>query len=84
MNKKKDLGRRVVWVCGACGKVIRAHTTTIHLATLQHRRMEKRKGNNLSGSESVTGTALTTDEEIREHVKKNQEKLYGESEINNE
>jgi len=43
-DNRKSLGRGTIWVCGICGKKIKAHTTTINLATLNHRKMEVRQG----------------------------------------
>lgn len=69
LNDKKDLGAPEVWICGECGKVIRAHSTTIHLATLQHIRMEKRNGGDLSGSEQFRADLSKSDAELRCHAK---------------
>lgn len=40
----KNLGEVVEWTCDVCGRRIRAHTTTVALATLQHRRKHVREG----------------------------------------
>lgn len=44
LDRRKRLGERIKWTCGICGRIIEAHTTTWGLATLQHKRAERRRG----------------------------------------
>ena len=41
---RKSLGRTVTWVCGICGKMIQANTTTIAFVTGSHIRSEWKRG----------------------------------------
>lgn len=48
-DSRKSLGMPVKWTCDLCGKEIRAHTTTVALASLQHRRMHEKNGEKCRG-----------------------------------
>lgn len=48
IDLRKNLGQPMTYHCD-CGHKIQAHSTTIALASLQHRRMHKRMGEKFGG-----------------------------------
>ena len=48
-DNRKDLGTPTRWICRACGRVIRSHTTTRHLPIGAHLRAHRRRGELVSG-----------------------------------